>query len=186
MLTWLLSISITVWFFYAARAVGRNPFGWAVIGLTVFLVVSSACTVLVTLAMSSWQSQSPAVAFIGFVGLLGPVAVGGVAASLVRSRFLLRGTGGPSRPWTCWECRTKNEAKHGLCERCGAPFRDQAEAPADWSPAGPTTTQSPTPTLSPVTQINCWSCKHAIPVTSATRGMHVRCPKCGTKQSLPA
>jgi Zn-dependent protease with chaperone function len=34
-------------------------------------------------------------------------------------------------------------------------------------------------------QINCYRCKHALPVSAETRGKTVKCPQCGTKQPLP-
>ncbi len=36
------------------------------------------------------------------------------------------------------------------------------------------------------TAIQCWSCKALLEVTKENRGRKVRCPKCGTRQSLPA
>ena len=34
-------------------------------------------------------------------------------------------------------------------------------------------------------QIQCFRCKHALPITPGTRGKSVKCPQCGTKQQLP-
>jgi Zn-dependent protease with chaperone function len=33
-------------------------------------------------------------------------------------------------------------------------------------------------------QIRCWSCRHPLPVSAATRGGTIRCPGCGTSQKL--
>lgn len=48
-----------------------------------------------------------------------------------------------------------------------------------------TAIRSPEVIHRPVTEVNCYQCKSAIPVNDKNRGKTVKCPQCGTKQELP-
>jgi heat shock protein HtpX len=48
-----------------------------------------------------------------------------------------------------------------------------------------TAIRSPEMIHRPVTEVNCYRCKRAIPVNDKNRGKTFTCPQCGTKQELP-
>ena len=88
MLGLIVVVLVMVHFFWAARTVGRNPWGWTIIGFCSFIVPYLITKYLVAAVAFSSSRDSDTVVVVGVVSFVLSVGAGIISSVLVFKRFL--------------------------------------------------------------------------------------------------